>query len=92
MRLYEAIAHLGVQGELSASGRWLRLQGAHCDVFVVEAPGSHYFVWCDHPAERSVQRFRDPIDAIVNGLGRAAHPAVPPATNRETTNRTTNEP
>jgi hypothetical protein len=40
---------------------------------VVEAAwGTHYYTWCDDPAERAVQSFPDPVQAIQAGLRRAS--------------------
>jgi hypothetical protein len=73
MRLVEALQTLGLQGEVSLGGRWVMLQGERCAVYVVEAAwGTHYYTWCDDPAERAVQSFLDPVQAIQVGLRRAA--------------------
>ncbi len=40
---------------------------------VVEAPwGGGYYTWCDDPAGRAVERYRDPIAAVQAGLWRMA--------------------
>ena len=73
MRLVEALQTLGLQGEVSLGGRWVMLQGERCAVYVVEAAwGTHYYTWCDDPAERAVQSFLDLVQAIQVGLRRAA--------------------
>ena len=73
MRLVEALQTLGLQGELSLGGRWVTLRGERCRVYVVEAAwGTHYYTWCDDPAERTVQSYLDPVQAIQAGLRRAA--------------------
>jgi hypothetical protein len=73
MRLVEALQTLGLQGEVSLGGRWVMLQGERCAVYVVEAAwGTHYYTWCDDPAERAVQSFPDPVQAIQAGLRRAS--------------------
>jgi hypothetical protein len=73
MRLVEALQTLGLQGEVSLGGRWVMLRGERCAVYVVEAAwGTHYYTWCDDPAERAVQSFPDPVQAIQAGLQRAS--------------------
>ncbi len=73
-RLAEAVEALGLDGELSLSGSWVRLQGEHCTVYVVEAvSGTRYYTWCDAPNERHVELFHDPTEAIDAGLRRAAN-------------------
>jgi hypothetical protein len=72
-RLVDALANLGRQAEISPSGRWVRFQGIHCAVVVAEASRGRVFLsWCDHPAERTVERYEDPVDAIAAGLRRSA--------------------
>ena len=84
MRLVEALQTLGLQGELSLGGRWVTLRGERCAVYVVEAAwGTHYYTWCDDPAERTVQSYLDPIQAIQAGLRRAAAPPGPGPTTQE---------
>jgi len=71
-RLAEAVEALGLEGELSLSGSWVRLHGERCTVYVVEAvSGTRYYTWCDAPLERHVELFHDPIEAIQAGLNRA---------------------
>lgn len=72
-RLIEALRALGLEGETALSGRWVKVQGDRYLVYVVEAPWeSGYYSWCEAPAERSVEFYRDPIAAIQAGLRRAA--------------------
>ena len=74
-QLVEALRVLGLEGELSLSDRWAKLQGQQCSVYVVEAPwGSGYYTWCDDPEVRSVEFYRDATEAIEAGLRRAAKP------------------
>ena len=74
-QLVEALRVLGLEGELSLSDRWAKLQGQQCSVYVAEAPwGSGYYTWCDDPEVRSVEFYRDATEAIEAGLRRAAKP------------------
>ena len=73
IHLVEALRVLGLQGELALSGRWLKLQGERCWVYVAEQTGGGgYYTWCDDPLARSVEFYRDPTAAILAGLRRAA--------------------
>lgn len=81
-RLVEALQTLGLDGEFALEGRWLTLRGERCRVFVAQtAAGNGFYTWCDDPAERDVQVYGDPRQAIEAGLRRAAGeaPAPPPA-------------
>ena len=72
-RLVEALNALGLQGEIALSGRWIRLEGECCPVYVIEeAWGTGYYTWCDDPRARTVEFYRDPATAIQVGLRRAA--------------------
>ncbi len=83
-RLVDALHELGLKGEISLSGRWVTLQGEWCAVYVLEGPwGAGYYTWCDDPAERVVERYADPTEAILAGLRRAS----PGASDRDTERR-----
>jgi len=70
--LVEALHDLGLEGEQSLDGQWVKLEGERCAVYVVEAAwGASYYTWCDDPEERSVQCYRKPQEAIEAGLRRA---------------------
>jgi hypothetical protein len=72
-RLAEAVEALGLEGELSLSGSWVRLRTEQCTIYVVEAvAGTRYYTWCDAPDERHVELFHDPIEAIHAGMRRAS--------------------
>jgi hypothetical protein len=72
-RLVQAVRELGIDGEIALAGRWVKLQGERCPVYVVEAARSgNYYTWCDNPQERAVEHYRDPREAIRAGLRRAA--------------------
>ena len=72
-RLIEALEPLGLDGEIALGGRWVKIQGERCAVYVVEAAwGAGYYTWCDDPEERAVQFYADPAAAILAGLRRAA--------------------
>ena len=72
-RLVEALHALGLDGELSLSDRWAKLEGERCAVFVAEANwNGGYYTWCDDPNGRSVEFYLDPVETIQVGLRRAA--------------------
>ena len=72
-RLVEALLSSGIDGEIALGGRWVKLQGVRCAVYVVEAAwGAGYYTWCDDPEERTVQFYADPAGAVEAGLRRAA--------------------
>ena len=71
-RLVQAMRALQLDGEVMLSGRWIKLRGDRCAVYVIEASGATYYTWCDDPKERWVQRYLDPTEAIQAGLRRAA--------------------
>lgn len=72
-RLVDALHALGLEGEVSLSDRWAKLQGERCWFYVAEgAWGSGYYTWCDDPQARSIEFYLDPVEAIQAGLRRAA--------------------
>jgi hypothetical protein len=72
--LIEALQALNVHGEVELSGRWVKLQGERCLVYVVEgAWGAGYYTWCADPQARTVEFYRTPVEAIQAGLRRAAY-------------------
>jgi hypothetical protein len=71
-KLVEALKALGLEGEIILSGRWVKLRGEQCSVYVAEtAWNEQYGTWCDHPQLRGVKFYRDPTEAIQAGLRRA---------------------
>ena len=75
-RLVEVVRQMGLDGEISLLGRWVRLRVERCPVYVLEvADGCGYYTWCDAPNERTVEPYLDPAEAIRAGLRRAAHAA-----------------
>jgi hypothetical protein len=71
--LVAALHALDLEGEVSLAGRWVKLRGERCAVYVVEGSDhGGYYTWCDDPQERVVQAYRDPVEAIRAGLDRAA--------------------
>ncbi|MDQ3855771.1 MAG: hypothetical protein M3281_05175 [Chloroflexota bacterium] len=71
--LVVALRTLEIEGEVSLAGRWVKLHGEKCDVYVVEASDHRgYYTWCDDPAERAVESYGDPVEAIQAGLRRAS--------------------
>ncbi len=76
-RLAEALQTVGVHGTIELAGRWATIEGARCLVYVVEAAhGAGFFTWCDAPHARTLELYRDPVEAIRAGLRRAAHDDV----------------
>jgi hypothetical protein len=74
-RLVCALEQLGLEGDIDLAGRWVKLRGARCAVFVAEADwGAGAYVWCDDPVDRALQYYDDPVAAIQAGLRRAALP------------------
>ncbi|MGI8587980.1 MAG: hypothetical protein ACR2M0_09885 [Chloroflexia bacterium] len=72
-RLEEVLSAMGLQGEWSLGGRWLKIEGECCPVYVVESAwGAQYYTWCDTPAARAVETYPDPAEAIRAGLARSA--------------------
>lgn len=73
--LIKALRTLGLDGELEVSGRWVKLRGERCAVYVAEPawPGGYYTTWCDEPGDQAVWYYLDPLEAIWAGLRRAAH-------------------
>ena len=71
--LVEALQSLGLDAEIALGGRWVKLEGERCAVYVVAAAwGAGYYTWCDAPKERAVQFYADPAVAIREGMRRAA--------------------
>jgi len=71
-KLVEALEALGLAGESMLSGRWVKLRGVQCSVYVAETIWNvQYCTWCDHPELRSVEFYSDPAEAIQAGLRRA---------------------
>lgn len=78
-RLTEALETLGLAAETSLAGRWTKLQGKRCAVYVVEAAwAASFYSWCDDPLDRVVEHHSDPIEAIRAGLKRASDPKSEP--------------
>ena len=74
-QLVDTLEALGLSGEVTNAGRWVRLQGERCPVFVVETSyGGGYFTWCGAPCEPVVAFYHDPAMAIRSGLARAKSP------------------
>jgi len=74
-RLVEALLALNLYAEIDLAGRWVKLQGEQCAVYVVAAAWDNgYVTWCEDGTARVVERYRDPIEAIQVGLRRAARP------------------
>ncbi len=71
-RLAEALQALELEGEVGLAGRWVRVGGYRCPVYVYEAPWDRgYYTWCDAPGDRTVEFYPDATEAIQAGLRRA---------------------
>ncbi len=71
-RLEDALLIQGLEGRFELPGRWATLRGERCAVFVVEAAnGEGYYTWCDDPADRAVEFYTAPAQAIRDGMRRA---------------------
>ena len=75
-RLVDVLQARGLDAELDPSGLLATLQGERCSVYVYEAPrGDGYYTWCDDPAERTVEVYSNPAEAVQAGLRREAYAA-----------------
>ena len=91
-RLVDVMQDMGLKGEISHSGRWIRLRGEQGSVYVVEAAWSgDYYTFSDRPAEQmgkeaedTPEIYLDPATAIEAGL---QHVAGDPMTARESCGR-----
>ncbi len=71
-RLVDVLQALGLDGEIDPSGRWVTVRGERSLAHVFEALwDGGYYTWCDDPAERTVEYYRDPVAALQMGLRRA---------------------
>ena len=74
-RLDDALAALGLTGEIELEGSWLTLHGDRWRVYVIgTAWGPGFYTWGGDPQDRLVEVHRDPSAAIRRGLQRAARP------------------
>ncbi len=72
-RLVNALQSLELDATVELGGRWITLEGEGCRVYVVQGTADDgFYTWCDAPGVRSVEFFRDPVQAIVTGLQRGA--------------------
>ena len=73
--LVEALQALGVQGEIMLSGRWVKIRGERCSVYIAEITWNElYCMWCDDPQARRAEFYADATEAIYAGLRRAGSP------------------
>jgi len=64
-RLLEAARELGLEVDVALSGSWVTLEGKRGRAYVAETPRRDTFLtWCDDPADRVVEQFDDPVEAI----------------------------
>lgn len=76
-RLVEALQALGVEAEVLLSGRWVKIRGERCSVYVAEiARDQQYCTWCDDPNGREARFYNSPIEAIEAGIRRAGYSPV----------------
>jgi len=75
-RLVDVLQALDLDAELDPSGHLATVHGERCPVYVYEAAWcGGYYTWCDDPAERTVEAYSDPAEAVQAGLRRAAYAA-----------------
>ena len=68
---------LGLAGEASPFGRWIRIWGVHGPVYVAKAAfGRGYYTWDDAAHRRCVGPYDDAREAIRAGLWRAEQAQV----------------
>ncbi len=60
------------EAEIMLAGRWAKLFGERCAVYIFEAASGGFYTWCDIADARSVEFYRDPQAAVIAGLGRAS--------------------
>jgi len=73
--LVQALLALNLYAEIDLCGRWVKLQGAQCAVYVAVAAWSDgYVTWSEEGEACVAERYRDPMEAIQVGLRRAARP------------------
>ena len=65
-----ALTQLCLSGELSSSGRWLRVPAHPYSVFATASAHGEFFSWTDRPGARTIERFADPVAAIERALRR----------------------
>ena len=72
-RLVEVMQDMGLKGETSSSGRWIRLSGKQGPIYVVEAAWhGGYYTFSDAEAEQKPEIYLDPAAAIEAGLQHVA--------------------
>lgn len=72
MNLIDALDRLGLHAEILMNGRWARIEGERCPIYVVEMSRHRgFFTWCDDADERSVEYYLNPLDAILSRMRRA---------------------
>ena len=74
-RLLEAARELGIEVDVALSGSWVTLEGKRGRAYVAETQRRDIFLtWCDDPADRVVEQFDDPVEAINAAARRIEHP------------------
>jgi hypothetical protein len=77
--LVAALHLLGITADVELGGRWIAIRGECGTAYVIEAGwGDSFYVWCDLPEERAVERHRDPVEAIQTGLRRTSRSLAEP--------------
>jgi hypothetical protein len=72
--LVQAMEALGLSGEVSQSGRWVRLASKQGLYYVVEAAwGGGYFAFHEPPTAVEQEIYLDPVEAIQAGFRDELH-------------------
>jgi hypothetical protein len=73
--LVVAMRELGLDGEASPFGRWIRIRDENGPIYVSRAAfGRGYYTWDDAGNRRRAGPYDDPLEAIRVGLWRAQRP------------------
>lgn len=63
--LVDVMRAMGLDGETSPSGRWIRLSGSRGPIYVMQAArGRGYVVWHESPPARRPEIYLDPEEAV----------------------------
>ena len=72
-KLIVTLKDMDLAWEEGYTGLWVTLRRGNDSIhFIENANGTRFYTWCDNPAERTVQAFEDPQDAIHAGLRRCS--------------------
>jgi hypothetical protein len=64
-RLVDVMQAMGLTGEVSRTGRWVRFPSEEGSAYVVEAAwGGGYYTFSDTPTKNAAELYLDPVSAI----------------------------